>query len=360
VSQAIKVLVVDDSAFIRTIVSDMLSSDSQIEVVATARDGQEAIEKVTELNPDVVTLDVEMPRLGGLDALGYIMSECPTPVVMLSAYTRSGSETTLKALEYGAVDFVLKPSGPASSDIREVKEELLAKVKIAATVDVKRLKFLLPKSPVIKRTPKSVTARGGKVVAIGTSTGGPQALTEILPKFPGDIPAGLLIVQHMPAGFTKSFAQRLNESSMIRVKEAEEGDTVRPGQALVAPGDYHMVVHGPSAVNTEGSAIDASREPVTIGLNQGPRLHGVRPSVNIMMESVASLYGKNSVGVLLTGMGYDGVDGMRLIKEKLGKTIAEDQSTCVVFGMPKAAIDAGVVDKVVTRSQVVEAILEML
>jgi len=355
VPQAIKVLVVDDSAFIRTIVSDMLGSDSRIEVVATARDGQEAIEKVTKLNPDVVTLDVEMPRLDGLAALGYIMSECPTPVVMLSAYTRSGSETTLKALEYGAVDFVLKPSGPASSNIREVKEELLAKVKIAAAVDVKKLKFLLPKSRVVKHRPKAVTARGGKVIAIGASTGGPQALTEILPKFPGDIPAGLLIVQHMPAGFTKSFAQRLNESSMIRVKEAEEGDIVRPGQALVAPGNYHMIVHNPSAVNNDGS-----REPMTIGLNQGPRLHGVRPSVNIMMESVASLYGENSVGVLLTGMGSDGAQGMKLIKEKLGKTIAEDESSCVVFGMPKAAIDAGVVDKVVTRSQVVEAILEML
>ena len=359
-SQTIKVLVVDDSAFIRTIVSDILSSDSQIEVVATARDGQEAIEKVTELHPDVVTLDVEMPRLDGLAALGYIMSECPAPVVMLSAYTRSGSETTLKALEYGAVDFVLKPSGPASSDIREVGEELLAKVKIAAAVDVKKLKFLLPKSTVTRHKLKSVTTRGEKVIAVGSSTGGPQALTEILPKFPGDIPAGLLIVQHMPAGFTKSFAQRLNDISMIKVKEAEEGDIVRPGQALIAPGDYHMFVQSPSAVNNEGSAVDVSREPITIGLNQGPRLHGVRPSVNIMMESIASQYGKNSIGVLLTGMGSDGAQGMKLIKEKLGKTIAEDQSSCVVYGMPKAAIDAGVVDKVVTLSQVVEAILEMI
>ncbi len=164
----------------------------------------------------------------------------------------------------------------------------------------------------------------------------------------------------MPAGFTKSFAQRLNDISMIKVKEAEEGDIVRPGQALIAPGDYHMFVQSPSSVNNKGSAVDVSRKPITIGLNQGPRLHGVRPSVNIMMESIASHYGKNSIGVLLTGMGSDGAQGMKHIKEKLGKTIAEDQSSCVVFGMPKAAIDAGVVDKVVALSQVVETILEMI
>jgi two-component system chemotaxis response regulator CheB len=343
----IRVLVADDSALMRLRISDILNSAPEIEVIATARDGEDAIRKVTEFRPDVVTLDVEMPRLDGLGTLGYIMSEVPTPVVMVSAYTQRGAEATFLALKYGAIDFVPKPSGVISRDIRKVEEELVAKVKIAARVDLRKLKFILPKKAFKKPSKVKPIIGGEKVVAIGASTGGPRALTQVLTRLPSNFSAALLVVQHMPERFTKTFAQRLNTESRITVKEAEEDDSIIPGQALIAPGNYHLVVES-----------KGSRKAV--GLNQNPSLHGVRPSVDVMMLSVAEVYGPNAVGVILTGMGSDGAQGMRAIKEKKGKTIAQDKDSCVIYGMPQAAIKQGSVDKVTSLNRIADVIMRVL
>jgi two-component system chemotaxis response regulator CheB len=352
-SDKIRVLVVDDSALMRLMISDILNSDKEIEVVATARDGEDGIIKVTELNPDVVTLDVEMPHLDGLHALGYIMSEIPTPVVMVSAYTQKGAEATLRALEYGAVDFVSKPSGPISRDIRTVGDELIAKVKTAATVDLDKLKFIQPKKVsenyIKPRSQKDV--QGVKVVAIGASTGGPRALGQMLPQLDPDIPAGILIVQHMPKGFTKAFAGRLDRESRIEVKEAEGGDRIEQGKALIAPGDYHMIVK---------RKIFGKKTAGVISLNQEPPVYGLRPTVDAMMLSMAKVYGNRAVGVILTGMGSDGAKGMKAIKKNKGKTIVQDKDTCVVYGMPKAAVKERAVDKVVPVDKIAEEIMEMV
>lgn len=342
----IRVLVVDDSALMRRVISDMLNENPEIEVIGTARDGYDAIRKIMELKPDVVTLDLEMPRLDGLNTLGYIMSETPLPVIMLSSYTREGAEATLKALDYGAFDFVPKPSGPISLDIRKVKEELIKKIKAAYRADLSRLKFLLPrKEKKVKRVEKPAPTEVGVVVAIGSSTGGPRALQEVIPKLPSDIRASILVVQHMPPGFTKSLAERLDSLSSINVKEAVEGDLLKEGLALIAPGDYHMIV-------------SRSGYEVKIRLNQDPPVWGVRPSVDVMMLSVAEIFRSKTVGVILTGMGRDGARGMKKIKEYGGITIAEDKSTCVVFGMPKAAIDEGAANIVVPVDRIAEEIVK--
>ncbi len=354
-SNKIRVLVVDDSALMRLMISDILNSDEEIEVVATARDGEDGIKKVTELRPDVVTLDVEMPRLDGLHALGYIMSEIPTPVVMVSAYTQKDAEATFRALEYGAVDFVSKPSGPISRDIRAVGDELIAKIKVAALVDLSNLEFVRPKKVsenyIKPKIGKNVPGRVG-VVAIGTSTGGPRALEKILPQLDPDIPAGLLIVQHMPEGFTKTFADRLDRESGIEVKEAETGDRIAQGRALIAPGDYHMSIMIETTGNDTAGGV--------ISLNQDPPVYGLRPTVDTMMLSAAKVYGDKTVGVILTGMGSDGAKGMKAIKENKGRTIAQDKDTCVVYGMPRAVVEAGIVDKVVPLDKMAEEIMKMV
>lgn len=352
-SNKIRVLVVDDSALMRLRISDILNSDRGIEVVATARDGEDGIKKITELKPDVVTLDIEMPRLDGLHALGYIMSEIPTPVVMVSAYTQKGAEATLRALEYGAVDFVPKPSGAISRDIETIGNELIAKVKTAATVDLDKLEFIWPQkvseSYVKSRSQKHVP--GVKVVAIGASTGGPRALGKILPQLDPDIVAGLLIVQHMPTGFTKTFAARLDRESKIEVKEAAAGDRIEQGKALIAPGDYHVTVRRETTGNDTAGVIS---------LNQDPPVYGLRPTVDVMMLSVAEVYDDKTVGVVLTGMGSDGAKGMKAIKENKGKTVAQDKNTCVVYGMPKAAVKEGAVDKIVPLDKIAEEIMKMV
>jgi len=352
-SKKIRALVVDDSALMRLMISDILNSDKGIEVVATARDGEDGIKKITKLKPDVVTLDIEMPRLDGLHALGYIMSEIPTPVVMVSAYTQKEADATLRALEYGAVDFVSKPSGPISGDINTVGDELITKVKTAAAVDLDNLEFIWPKKVsenyIKPRSQKDVP--GVKVVAIGASTGGPRTLGQILPQLDPDIAAGLLIVQHMPKGFTETFASRLDSESKIDIKEAKAGDEIEPGKALIAPGDYHMTVR------RKGIGKDTTG---VISLNQDPPVYGLRPTVDVMMLSVAEVYGDKTVAVILTGMGSDGVKGMKAIKENKGKTIAQNKDTCVVYGMPKAAVEEGVVDKVVPLDKMAEEIMKMV
>lgn len=341
--RTIRVLVVDDSAFMRKTVSSILNSAEDIEVVATARDGLDAVQKLADTNPDVITLDIEMPRLDGLHTLGYIMSERPTPVVILSAYTEKGGETTMKALEYGAVDFVCKPSGPISLDINKIAEELTAKVRMAAGVDVSRLTFLeFDKIERIQEIPPAQTA-GRKVLMIAASTGGPRALYEIIPKLPADLPAAVLVVQHMSIGFTASLADRLDRVSALRVKEAQDGDEILSGHIYLAPGDYHMTV-----------AQEGQKEVVR--LNQEPARNGVRPAADATLESAAPLYGKSCLAVILTGMGHDGTKGAQAVKRHGGMVLAQDQASSVVFGMPKSAIESGCVDHIYPLSTISEKI----
>jgi len=346
----IKILIVDDSAFMRKLLSDLFSSEPDFTVMDTARNGQDAVDKVKRLKPDLITMDVEMPVMDGITALEMIMKDTPTPVVMISSLTRDGAEATMSALELGAVDFVAKSPGIISS-IAGIGNEIVAKARVAVGAKVPKFCGKAVKAPVImnplfQRTP---VASDEQIVAIGTSTGGPRALQEIITKLPGNLPCGVVIVQHMPAGFTKSLSERLNSLSSLTVKEAEHNDVVRPGLVLIAPGDSHMIIE------REGSQ-------KIIKLNQDPPIGGHRPAVTPMMESVARVYGKRAVGVILTGMGQDGAKGMQAIKQQFGYTIAEDQSTAVVFGMPKAAIELGVIDKVVPLTaigtEIVKAIIK--
>ena len=342
----VRVLIVDDSAFARLSISGRLSSDPEIEVVGVARDGIEALEKIKELKPSVITLDVEMPRMGGLKTLEHIMSEEPTPVVMLSSMTGNGTETTIRALELGAIDFFLKSSPATPVGLNGLDNDLNTKVKLAARVDRARLKVTAKRREILPR-PERLAGRHpsplSKVIVIGSSTGGPGALYELIPNLPGDIPASILVVQHMPAMFTKSLADRLNQLSQIEVKEAEVGDSLRQGYALVAPGNYHMMV----------------KMGGIIGLNQGPSVLGLRPAVDVTMQSVARVYGALSIGVVLTGMGSDGTSGTAAIKAAGGKIAAQDEATCAVYGMPRSVVESGNADKIVPLPQMADEIVLM-
>jgi two-component system, chemotaxis family, protein-glutamate methylesterase/glutaminase len=334
----ISVLVVDDSAYMRYVLRNNLSSDSEIRVVDTARDGLDALAKIAAHRPDVVTLDLEMPRMDGFETLKRIMADSPLPVIILSSLSQEGADATIQALRLGAVDFVPKPSD-GGLNVEAVRDELIAKIKHVAGLHVSKLAkarpvvaSLPPRRPELPT--KSRECRG--VVIIGTSTGGPRALHEVVPNLLASLPVGFLIVQHMPPGFTGSLARRLDEISSLSVREAQEGDVVEAGVALLAPGNYHMTV------SKRG----------TIQLDQRPPEHGVRPAVDITMESVAQAYGSAAVGVILTGMGCDGTRGATLIKAAGGQVIAEDESTAVIFGMPRCAIEAGVVDRVAPLSRI--------
>jgi len=289
-------------------------------------------------------LDIEMPRLPGLETLGYIMSECPTPVVMLSAYTESGGEMTMKALEYGAVDFVCKPSGPISLDLQKVARELVLKVRMAAQVDVARLTFLDVDTLGKVREGIHPSAPGRQVVVIASSTGGPRALYEIIPRLPADLPAAVLVVQHMSQGFTKSLAERLNRSSEMHVKEAVDGEPVQAGNVYFAPGNYHMVVS-----SKDGQEI--------VRLHQGPPRNSVRPSADETLESAAKVFGAQCLAVILTGMGHDGADGAKALKLVHGHVLVQNEATSVVFGMPKAVIEAGVADFVLPLETIADHII---
>lgn len=340
----IRVLVVDDSAFMRKMLSDLFASEPDFTVIDTARNGQDAVDKVKRLKPDLVTMDVEMPVLDGIQALEIVMRTTPVPVVMISSLTQAGAEATIRALGLGAVDFVAKASGPISN-ITLIRNEILAKCRSAVKANLFRLSApQVRAAPAVSPRLVQLAVPSEKIIAIGTSTGGPRALQEIITKLPGSLPCGVIIVQHMPPGFTKSLAERLNSLSSVTVKEAENKDIIRPGLVLIAPGDYHMTVE-----------IDAGKKVVK--LNQSPPVGGHRPAVDPMFESVAKVYGSKVVAVLLTGMGHDGAKGMQYIKQQRGYTIAEDQSTAVVFGMPKSAIELGVVDKVVPIGAVAEEIV---
>ncbi len=327
----VRVLVVDDSALMRKLIPQMLAGDESIEVVGTAMDGSFCLKKIEELKPNVVTLDLEMPGMNGIDALKEIMRRQPVPVIVFSSHSTEGATVTMKALGLGAFDFVTKPKD-ASAHMAETARELIAKVKAAA--DCKLKPRILPGAP---RKPEKVAASGAsptKIVAIGVSTGGPQALEVVLSQLPGDFPGSIVVVQHMPDGFTDMFARRLDEICTLRVKEAQSGDLLQPGRVLICPGSRHMKVKrlplGDIAV-----------------LSDEPRVNGHRPSVDVLLRSVAEEFRGNAIGVLMTGMGDDGAEGLGMIKKEGGMTIAQSEESCVVYGMPKAAIERGYAVRVV-------------
>ena len=408
----IRVLIADDSSFMRKVLSDLFTSAPDFEVIGTAPDGSEAVKLVSRLKPDLVTMDVNMPIMNGLQALEVIMESCPTPVVMLSSLTKKDADETIRALQLGAVDFITKAGGSVSR-IDTIKDEILEKSRNAATAKVKKIinnenilgkkqeaanlkrinilerkgtttpnRGITPTSIVASRLKptahvtatsrtssilqqrSSVTEKlakrenpylkmrsahssgssgGNKLIALGTSTGGPKALQYVVPKLPADMPCGMVIVQHMPAGFTKSLAERLDDMSQVKVKEAEDMEPILPGCVYIAPGDYHMEITGNGSQRV-------------ISLNQNPPLAAHRPAVDIMFDSVAQ-YGDDVVSVILTGMGCDGTAGMKKIKKAGGYIIAESQETCVVYGMPKAVVDAGISDEVLPVQNIAEAIM---
>jgi len=325
------VLVVDDSAFMRRVITDMVSRAEEFRVVATARNGEDALRKVHQFEPDLVTMDVEMPGLDGLGALGYIMSETPRPVVMLSAYTTDGGEATLRALDYGAVDFVAKPSGAISLDLEKVEARLLEALRAAAAANLSNVRVHIPRRgeaapPLPRAVPAESGPGAGVAVAVAASTGGPRALAEVLPRLPPDLGAAVLVVQHMPARFTRSLAERLNGLCCLPVAEAEDGEPVRANRVYLAPGGFHM------RVERDGAG-------ARIALDRKPTLWGVRPAADPLFRSVAETYGPSAVGVVLTGMGRDGAEGLAAIVRAGGGGIAQDRQTSVIYGMPQVAAE---------------------
>lgn len=341
----LQVLVVDDSALMRRLISDLLTSDPGIEVVGTARDGQEAVEKVMALRPDVVTMDVEMPRMNGLEALSEIMRRFPVPVVMLTGLR--DADVALEAMERGAVDFLLKPSGTISVDLFKIRDELIRKVKLARLANLRKLTRLPSPPKPLPSFRRHLPRDGHRAVVIGASTGGPRAVELVLVTLPGGLPAPVLIVQHMPPGFTRSFAERLDQRSALRVKEAADGDLLEPGCAFVAPGDFHM-------------RVQAGRNWGTVKLEQSPPVNGVRPAADVTMTDVAEIYRAGAVAVVLTGMGADGAQGAQRIKAAGGIVIAQDQETSVVYGMPRAVVKAGAADRVLPLEEIPAAIVHAL
>ena len=341
----IKVLVVDDSSFMRKSLTHILESDRSIEVIDTAADGEDAMRKVKRHSPDVVLLDIEMPVMDGLSALAHIMAECPTPVLMLSALNKRDAAIAIKSLEHGAVDFIPKPSGVISYDIEELSNEIIGKVKVAAGVNVHKLALHLPEESYQHPRREPITRKN--MVVIGASTGGPKAVVNVLSYLPRDISTAILVVQHMSPEFIPSFVDRLQWGCSLKISTARKGRVISSGQALVAPGGYHTTI----IQNGDARKIRLSRKvsPYT-----------VMPSVDYAMESAAKVYGQSTLGVLLTGLGRDGAKGLEAIKDAGGNTIAEDSSTCVVFGMPKAAIELGCVDEIVPLPQIAQTILRMI
>ena len=405
----IRVVVADDSAFMRKVLSDLLEKTPGFQVVGTARDGREAVKLVAKERPDLLTLDINMPVMDGLSALEVIMKDCPVPVLMFSSLTKKGADETIRALELGAVAFLCKTGGSIAK-IEAIESEIIEKCRSVAGARINKSKInknifakkqeagnlrrinifekkgynvaqpqtaasIKPQSaqeklaasvqqhkqgltgmmakrdnPLLKKKAAPVyssyssSGSGTKLVALGTSTGGPRALQQVIPKLPGNMPCGMVVVQHMPAGFTKSLAERLNGMSQVTVKEAEDGKPILPGHVDIAPVGYHLTVSG----NASG------RE---ISLNQDPPLASHRPAVDVMFDSVVK-YGGDIVSVILTGMGSDGAEGMKKIKKAGGYVIAESDETCVVYGMPKSVVEAGIADEILPVGQVADAIMK--
>jgi two-component system chemotaxis response regulator CheB len=348
----IRVLVVDDSAFMRRVISEAIAAEPDMEVAGVAINGLDALLKVEQVQPDVLTLDVEMPDMDGLTALRHLMARYPRPVVMLSSLTQAGAATTIRALTLGAVDFVSKPSGPISLDFHRVREELVQKIRVAATAKVRgpRAGVREERDPG-RRTSHPAPARSAtnsapwdRLVVIGASTGGPRALSTLLPDLPATGSAAYLIVQHMPAGFTHSLAERLDTLTPLHVREAVNGDRLSADTVLVARGNYHLRLNGSGVVE----------------LDQGPRVHGVRPSVDVALHSVAHAFGNRTVTVILTGMGLDGAAGAASVRAAGGCVLAEDESSCVVWGMPRAVVERAGADQVVPLDGMARTITTVL
>ncbi len=346
----VKVLIVDDSAFMRNALANMLSSDPEIQIVGKARDGLEAIGLVEKLKPDIVTMDVEMPRMDGITALRHIMEKNPVPVIMVSSITTEGAKVTLDALDLGAVDFIPKNLSDLSINIVKIREILLDKIKQIARKGIVKKRIRPAIAPKAIEIPKSMPVRTTgerriNMVSIGTSTGGPKALQEIISKLPKDFPTPIVIAQHMPPNFTGPFAERLNQLSQIAVKEAEEGEPLKNGVAYIAPGRGHMRVKRLRGIETV----------ITISENKEEFIY--RPSVDALMFSVAEFFPGRALGVMLTGMGNDGVKGLSELKKTGGRIFAQNEETCVVYGMPKAVVDAGIADKVLSIEEMAGEII---
>ncbi len=339
----IRVIVVDDSAIVRRIFVEELERDPMIEVVGTAPDPYVARNKIVELEPDVITLDIEMPRMDGITFLRKLMKYFPLPVIIVSSLTQHGGELALEALDAGAVEVMCKPG--AAYTVGDMSVDLINKIKAAARVSVKKR---ASEAPLIRDRIKrlALTKTTNKVLAVGASTGGTEALRQFLEALPGNCP-GTLIVQHMPEHFTHSFAERLNGLCAMEVKEAENGDGVLPGKVLIAPGNHHMLLRRSGA-------------RYYVQVKSGPLVQRQRPSVDVLFKSVARYAGKNSVGVIMTGMGKDGAEGLLEMKETGAKTIAQDEASCVVFGMPKVAIDLGAVDFTVPLKRIAQKALDLI
>lgn len=341
--KSLRVMVVDDSAFMRFSIIQQLNEDPEIQVVGSASNGREALRLIPQLQPDVITLDVEMPHLDGLSTLREIMKNFPRPVIMVSSLTKEGASETIQALMYGAVDFIPKPDNRL--EIRTAMSEIIAKIKHAAKARVKHATSYL-----LKTSSPSASSQGEKavrpyskqapVILIGSSTGGPGALSEVVPALPANLPSPVVIVQHMPAGFTRSLSERLNTISQLKVKEAEPGDALMVGQVLLAPGGFHMTFD----------------EDEKVMLNQKPAVHGVRPAVDVTLNSLNKHFGRNMIGVILTGMGSDGAIGTSILHSAGGYVIAEDESTCIVWGMPRSVVEAGAASIVLPRPQIAKGI----
>ncbi len=346
----IKVVIVDDSALIRSLLKEIINAENDMEVVAAAPDPLVAREQIREHNPDVITLDVEMPKMDGLDFLEKLMRLRPTPVLMVSTLTEHGSEITMRALELGAVDFVSKPKMDVQTGLREYARDITDKIRAASKARVRPLPKVQTQqsntADTVLPSLKNRVTSTEKLLIFGSSTGGTEALKDVLIHMPPDCP-GIVMAQHMPEGFTKSFAARLDSLCKIRVKEAEQGERILPGHAYLAPGHSHLLVKRSGA-------------NYVCELSQAEPVNRHRPSVDVLFRSAANNVGKNAIGVILTGMGKDGAAGMKEMKEAGAHNFAQDEASCVVFGMPKEAIAHGGVDEIVPLSQMAKRILEHL
>ena len=344
----IRVLVVDDSALVRELLTAGLAKDPELEVVGSAANPFIARDKIVELRPDVLTLDVEMPRMDGVDFLRRLMPQYPIPVIMVSALTQKGAQITLEALEAGAIDFVTKPSTDVARGLNQMLADLRQKIKMAAKVDLSAWKnrAVRRESPGPVKVRTALSESTDKVIAIGASTGGTEAIRRVISAFPANMP-GIVIVQHMPPGFTKHFSDNLNEICEMDVQEAKSGDRVMPGRVLIAPGGKHMTVRRSGGI-------------YLVDCQEGENVNGHCPSVDVLFHSVARYVAGNAVGVILTGMGGDGADGLLAMRQSGARTIAQDEATCVVFGMPKVAIDRGGVEKIGPLDSIPQMIVSTL
>lgn len=338
-----RVLVVDDSLFMRSAIARLLSADGRFEVIGQAKDGEEAVDKVVQLAPDAVTMDFNMPRLNGAEAVREIMSRRPTPVIMFSAHTKQGARETIEALSAGAVDFVGKPAGEVSADLSAIAGELIGKLLAVAG---SRPQVLAPIRQDKPDRPAQLTTwppTGPRVLVIAVSTGGPAALSRLVPALPAAVKFSVLIVQHMPANFTTTLAERLNSLSAVTVREARDGDRPIAGVVYIAPGDRHLEV----------------TDRGFLRVTDGPPVNGCRPAADVTMAGVARAFGQRAIGLVMTGMGRDGAAGLAAIRQVDGVTLAQDQASSVIFGMPRAAIDAGVVDEIVPLDRMARRLQEL-